>query len=72
MSTENSDALGTLPLERNQDGVIAYAGAGCSFSSALSAVDGKWKLPCLFVPCMNGTVRYNVLKRALGIANMML
>lgn len=57
---------------RNDDGVIAYADVDCSLSYALAAIDGKWKLPCLFVLCMNGAVRYNVLKRALGASNMML
>lgn len=54
------------------DGVIAYACADCSLSYALSAIEGKWKLPTLYVLCANGAMRYNALKRALGITNMML
>lgn len=59
-------------LERNEDGVIAYAGTDCSLCYALTAIEGKWKLPVLFVLCMNGSLRYSTLKRALGITNMML
>lgn len=58
--------------ERNADGVIAYAGTDCALCYALTAIEGKWKLPVLFVLCMNGSLRYNTLKRALGITNMML
>ena len=57
---------------RNDEGVIAYAGCDCSLSYALAAIEGKWKLPVLFVLCMNGSLRYNALKRALGVTNMML
>lgn len=45
----------------------------CPVGFALKIIEGKWKLPILWVLCQNGTLRYNELKRSiLGITNMML
>lgn len=39
---------------------------------ACKALEGKWKIPVIYVLCTNGTLRYNELKQALGITNVML
>lgn len=45
----------------------------CPVASALKAIEGKWKLPIIWVLCQNGTLRYNELKKSIvGITNMML
>lgn len=45
----------------------------CPVAFALRAIEGKWKLPVLWVLTQNGTLRYNELRRAVeGITNMML
>lgn len=45
----------------------------CPVAFALKAIEGKWKLPVLWVLTQNGTLRYNELRRAVeGITNMML
>jgi DNA-binding HxlR family transcriptional regulator len=45
----------------------------CPVAFALRAIEGKWKLPILWVLSQNGTLRYNELKKAIeGITNMML
>ncbi|MEL7657779.1 MAG: helix-turn-helix domain-containing protein [Bacillota bacterium] len=45
----------------------------CPVATALKAIEGKWKLPILWVLSKNGTLRYNELKRGIaGITNMML
>lgn len=45
----------------------------CPVASALKIIEGKWKLPILWVLSQNGTLRYNELKRSIvGITNMML
>ncbi|SMC46855.1 winged helix-turn-helix transcriptional regulator [Sporomusa malonica] len=45
----------------------------CPVGFALKVIEGKWKLPILWVLCQNGTLRYNELKKSiLGITNMML
>lgn len=74
LSDSSTDPTGgsTPDAPRNSDGVIAYACEGCSLSYALSAIEGKWKLPVLYVLCSNGSMRYSTLKRALGVTNMML
>lgn len=46
---------------------------GCPVEYALKVIEGKWKLPILFVLSQNGTLRYNELKKSIeGITNMML
>lgn len=52
--------------------LIVYASEDCSMRYACRAIEGKWKLPTIYVLSVNGTLRYNELKRALGITNMML
>ncbi|WP_110954003.1 winged helix-turn-helix transcriptional regulator [Anaerosinus massiliensis] len=45
----------------------------CPVGFALKIIEGKWKLPIIWVLCQNGTLRYNELKRSIiGITNMML
>lgn len=43
-----------------------------AIGSALKAIEGKWKLPIMYVLCRNQSMRYSELKKALGITNMML
>lgn len=52
--------------------IILYASDDCPMKAACQALEGKWKIPMIYVLCENGTLRYNELKRALGITNMML
>lgn len=52
--------------------LISFPATNCSVGYAFKAVEGKWKLPTLWVLCKNGTLRYNELKKALGISNMVL
>jgi len=44
----------------------------CPVGYAFKAIEGKWKLPTLYVLCENGTLRYNELRKALNITSMML
>lgn len=45
----------------------------CPVANALKVIEGKWKLPILWVLSKNGTLRYNELKKGVsGITNMML
>ncbi|MDT8719323.1 helix-turn-helix transcriptional regulator [Clostridium sp. 19966] len=45
----------------------------CPVAYAVKVIDGKWKLPILWVLSKNGTLRYNELKKSIeGITNMML
>lgn len=45
----------------------------CPVAFAFKLINGKWKLPILWVLAKNGTLRYNELKRSIeGITNMML
>jgi DNA-binding HxlR family transcriptional regulator len=45
----------------------------CPVASALSAIEGKWKLPILWVLSQKEVMRYNELKKSIeGITNMML
>lgn len=45
----------------------------CPVSYSLNIIEGKWKLPILWVLSQNGTLRFNELKRGIeGITNMML
>lgn len=52
--------------------IILYADSECPMKAACEALDGKWKIPMIYVLSVNGTLRYNELKRALGITNVML
>jgi len=45
----------------------------CPVANALKVIEGKWKLPILWVLSQNGTLRYNELKKSVeGITSMML
>ncbi|AQR94828.1 winged helix-turn-helix transcriptional regulator [Clostridium saccharoperbutylacetonicum] len=45
----------------------------CPLAHTLKVIEGKWKLPILWVLSQNGTLRFNELKRSIeGINNMML
>lgn len=45
----------------------------CPVASALRAIEGKWKLPILWVLSQSGTLRYSELRKSvMGITNMML
>lgn len=45
----------------------------CPVAYALKIIEGKWKLPILWVLYQNGTLRYNEMKKSIeGITNMML
>lgn len=45
----------------------------CPVAYALKVIEGKWKLPILWVLSQNGTLRYTELKKSVvGITNMML
>lgn len=45
----------------------------CPVAYSLKVIEGKWKLPILWVLTQNGTLRYNELKKSIeGITNMML
>lgn len=49
-----------------------YSVKKCPLGYALKAIEGKWKLPALWVLCDKGTLRYNELRSELGITNTML
>lgn len=49
-----------------------YKIKNCPVGYAFKAIEGKWKLPILWVLCENGTLRYNELRKILGITSMML
>ena len=58
-----------------RDDVITFSldDGVCPVAFALKVIEGKWKLPILWVLSQNGTLRYNELKRGVvGITNMML
>lgn len=45
----------------------------CPVAYSLKIIEGKWKLPILWVLSQNGTLRFNELKKGIeGITNMML
>ncbi|PLS26313.1 winged helix-turn-helix transcriptional regulator [Bifidobacterium parmae] len=44
----------------------------CAIGYAFKAIEGKWKLPVMYVLSTHGSARYNEIKRELGITNMML
>lgn len=45
----------------------------CPVAYSLKAIEGKWKIPILWVLSQNGTLRFNELKKSVeGITNMML
>lgn len=47
--------------------------ADCPVASAFKLIEGKWKLPILWILTMNGTLRYQDLKKCIiGITNTML
>lgn len=52
--------------------MIVFTDETCPMRVACRAIEGKWKLPILYVLCENGTLRSNELKKALGITNVML
>lgn len=52
--------------------LVTYTAEKCPMGYAFKAIEGKWKLPTLYILSENGTLRYNELKKALGITNMML
>ncbi len=52
--------------------LIVYQDESCPMKHACKALEGKWKIPVIYVLCVNGTLRYNELKQALGITNVML
>lgn len=52
--------------------LIVYTSESCPMRAACTILEGKWKVPTLYVLCQNGTLRYNELRKALGVTNMML
>ncbi|MEY8380150.1 winged helix-turn-helix transcriptional regulator [Ileibacterium valens] len=52
--------------------LIVFTDEDCPIRYACHAIQGKWKLPVIYVLCENGTLRYNELKKALGVTNVML
>ena len=40
--------------------------------NALRAIEGKWKVPVMYVLCKKKSMRYSELRKALDITNMML
>lgn len=52
--------------------LIVYTNDDCPLRAACQILEGKWKVPMIYVLCENGTLRYNELRRALGITNVML
>lgn len=50
----------------------AFTDDACPMRVACQAISGKWKLPMIYVLCEHGTLRYNELKKELGITNVML
>ncbi|UNT97243.1 winged helix-turn-helix transcriptional regulator [Allobaculum mucilyticum] len=52
--------------------LIIFQDDECSMRHACKALEGKWKIPVIYVLCVNGTLRYGQLKQALGITNVML
>ncbi len=52
--------------------LIVFQDESCPMKHACKALEGKWKIPVIYVLCVNGTLRYSELKQALGITNVML
>lgn len=52
--------------------LIVYHDENCPMRRACELLEGKWKLPVMYVLCVNGTLRYSQLRQALGITNVML
>lgn len=52
--------------------LIIFQDEACPMKRACKALEGKWKIPVIYVLCENGTLRYSELKKALGITNVML
>ena len=52
--------------------LVIFQDESCPMKRACKALEGKWKIPIIYVLCTNGTLRYNELKQALGITNVML
>ena len=59
-------------MKEEKKTIIPYQSDDCAIGYAFRAIEGKWKLPVMYVLGMNGTLRYNDLKRAVGCTNMML
>ncbi len=52
--------------------LILYNDDACPMKMACQALEGKWKIPVIYVLSENGTLRYGELRQALGITNVML
>jgi DNA-binding HxlR family transcriptional regulator len=53
--------------------IVVFTAENCPVGYAFKAIEGKWKLPILWMLCTNGTLRYNELKKGVpGITNVML
>lgn len=52
--------------------LVLFTDDECSMRYACRAIEGKWKLPMIYVLMKNGTLRYGELKKALGITGVML
>lgn len=59
-------------MNEEKKAIIPYQSDDCAIGYAFRAIEGKWKLPIMYVLGVNGTLRYNDLKRAVGCTNMML
>lgn len=46
--------------------MIIFASEECGMLHACKAMDGKWKIPTIYILCENGTLRYSQIKKALG------
>ncbi|NEG90265.1 winged helix-turn-helix transcriptional regulator [Bifidobacterium aerophilum] len=51
---------------------VSLTAPTCAIGYAFKAIEGKWKLPVMYVLSVRGAARYNEIKRELGITNMML
>lgn len=75
MTTGEADAGTSRRNAEKTVGTAAEAGLTsptCAIGYAFKAIEGKWKLPVMYVLSERGAARYNEIKRALGITNMML
>lgn len=52
--------------------LVIFQDESCPMKQACKVLEGKWKMPIIYVLSTNGTLRYNELKQALGITNVML
>ncbi|KFI52255.1 winged helix-turn-helix transcriptional regulator [Bifidobacterium biavatii] len=66
------------PVSAASDTAVSVGGGAsltaptCAIGYAFKAIEGKWKLPVMYVLSVRGAARYNEIKRELGITNMML